>query len=55
VILGVWMLFLLGQSWYESTQVAPIPYSRFLEYQQEGRMSDLVIGSDEIMGRIVGP
>jgi len=55
VILGAWMLFLLGQLWYESTQVAPIPYSRFLEYQQQGRVSDLVIGSDEIMGRIVKP
>ena len=55
VILGVWMLFLVGQLWYESTQVAPIPYSRFLEYQQEGRVSDLVIGSDQITGRIVEP
>ena len=55
VILGAWMLFLLGQLWYESTQVATIPYSRFLEYQQQGRVSDLVIGSDEIMGRIVKP
>jgi len=49
------MLFLLGQFWYESTQVAPIPYSRFLQYQREGRVSDLVIGSDQITGRIVKP
>jgi cell division protease FtsH len=55
VILGIWMLFLLGQLWYGSTQVASIPYSRFLEYQQEGRVSDLVIGSNQIMGRIVEP
>jgi cell division protease FtsH len=55
VTLGAWMLFLLGQAWYESTQVAPIPYSRFLEYQQQGRVSDLVIGRDEIMGKIVKP
>jgi cell division protease FtsH len=55
LVLGVWMLFVLGQLWYESTQVAPIPYSLFLEYQQEGRVSDLVIGSDQITGRIVGP
>ncbi len=55
VILGVWLLFLLGQLWYENTQVASIPYSRFLEYQQEGRVSDLVIGSDQITGRIVEP
>lgn len=53
--LGVWMLFLLGQRWYETSQVAPIPYSRFLEYQQEGRVSDLVVGSDQITGKIVDP
>jgi cell division protease FtsH len=55
VILGVWMVVLLGQLWYESTQVAPMPYSRFLEYQREGRVSDLVIGSSEITGRIIDP
>jgi cell division protease FtsH len=55
VMLIVWMLFLLGQLWYASTQVVPIPYSRFLEYQQEGNVSDLVIGSDQITGRIVKP
>ena len=55
VMLGVWTIFLLGQLWYESTQVAAIPYSRFLEYQQEGRVSDLVVGSDQITGRIVEP
>ena len=55
VMLGAWMLFLLGQIWYESTQVSAIPYSRFLEYQQEGRVSDLVVGSDQITGRIVEP
>jgi cell division protease FtsH len=54
-MLGVWMVFLLGQLWYQSTQVAPIPYSRFLEYQQQGRVSDLVVGSDRITGRIVEP
>jgi cell division protease FtsH len=53
--LGVWILFMLGQHWYETSQVAPIPYSRFLEYQQEGRVSDLVVGSDQITGKIVNP
>jgi cell division protease FtsH len=55
VFLGGWMLFLLGQLWYENTQVVAIPYSRFLEYQQAGRVSDLVVGSDQITGRIVEP
>jgi hypothetical protein len=36
VMLGVWMLFLMGQPWYQSTQVAAIPYSRVLAYQAGG-------------------
>ena len=55
VMLGAWMLILVGQLWYESTQVAGIPYSTFLEYQQAGRVSDLVVGSEQITGRIVEP
>jgi len=55
VILGGWTLFLLGQLWYQGTQVAAIPYSRFLEYQQKARVRDLVVGSDQITGRIVEP
>jgi cell division protease FtsH len=55
VVLGAWMLFMLGQLWYESTQVPPISYSRFLEYQREGRVRELVIGSDQITGKIVEP
>jgi cell division protease FtsH len=55
VLLGLWMLFLVGQLWFESTQVTAIPYSQFLEYQQAGRVSDLVVGSTEITGKIVDP
>mgnify|MGYP002633598347 CR=1 FL=1 len=54
-VMGVWLLLLLGQSWYASTQVQSIPYSRFLEYQREGRVADLVVGADQITGRIVDP
>jgi len=53
VILAAWALFLFGQLWYENTQVVPIPYSLFLEYQREGRVSDLVIDSQQITGRLV--
>jgi cell division protease FtsH len=55
VILAVWVAFLLSDLWYENTQVASIPYSQFLEYQQEGRVSDLVIGREQITGQIVEP
>jgi cell division protease FtsH len=55
VLLGVWALFVGWQLWYESTQVAAIPYSRFLEYQQAGRVRDLVIGGTEITGTLADP
>ena len=55
VLLAVWLLVLAAQFWYESTQVATIPYSRFLEYQQKGRVRDLVVGSDQIAGTLAPP
>ncbi len=55
VVLGVWLLVLLGQSWYENTQVAAISYSRFLQYRNNGRVTDLVIGTDRITGTILNP
>jgi cell division protease FtsH len=54
-MLAVWMLVLVAQFWRESTQVAAIPYSTFLDYQQAGRVGDLVVGSDQITGSIVEP
>ena len=55
LMLAVWMLVLVAQFWRESTQVAAIPYSTFLDYQQAGRVGDLVVGSDQITGSIVEP
>ena len=55
LMMGVWLLIILGQSWYEHTQVATIPYSQFLAYQQDGRVTDLVIGREQITGRIDAP
>jgi len=55
VILGLWLVLLGWQVWYSQTQVETIPYSRFLEYQREGRVGDLVVGSQQITGRILDP
>ncbi len=55
IMLGVWLLVLLGQSWYENTQVATIPYSRFLQYRSNERVTDLVIGAERITGTILNP
>jgi len=55
LIFAAGSLVLLGQLWIASAQVETIPYSRFLEYQREGRVADLTIGQDEISGRVVEP
>lgn len=51
----LWLLLLLGQLWYVGGQVQSIPYSQFLEYQRAGRVADLVIGPNQITGRLVDP
>ena len=55
LLVAVWLVFLFGQIWFENTQVATIPYSRFLEYQKEGRIRDLKVGADRISGSIISP
>jgi cell division protease FtsH len=55
LVLAGWLLLLLGQLWYSSTQIEPIPYSRFLAYQKEGRVSELVISREQITGTLVDP
>jgi cell division protease FtsH len=51
----MWLLILGGQLWYESREVETIPYSRFLEYEESGRITDLKISGDGIAGRLVDP
>jgi cell division protease FtsH len=51
----IWLLVLAGLQWYDARTVSTIPYSRFLEYQQEGRVADLTISSGRISGRVINP
>ncbi len=55
VLLLLWLALLLGQAWYDATQITTIPYSQFLEYQRLGRVSDLTIQSDQITGKLENP
>jgi cell division protease FtsH len=55
LLLTVWLVIVVGQLWFENTQIATIPYSQFLEYQKEGRISELQVGSERISGTIVNP
>jgi len=54
-LLGVWLIFIVGQLWFDRTQVATIPYSQFLEYEKEGRIRDLQVSSQRISGSLVSP
>jgi len=54
-ILAASLLFLAAQAWYAESQIARIPYSQFLEYQREGRVDDLAIGSEQITGTLLDP
>ena len=53
LLVGVWLLFMVGQFWFDNAQVKTIPYSQFLEYQKEGRIRDLQVSSERISGSIV--
>jgi cell division protease FtsH len=55
LLAGVWLLFMVGQLWFDNAQVKTIPYSQFLEYQKEGRIRDLQVSSERISGSIVSP
>ena len=55
LLMAGWLLVMLGQAWYETTQVATIPYSEFLAYQRDGRVAELTIGSESISGQLLEP
>ena len=54
-ILALWLAFLIGQLWWSSTQIATIPYSEFLELHRAGKVSELKVGSQAIVGRYTEP
>ncbi len=54
-LLAIWFVFLAGQLWWSSTQIATIPYSEFLELHHAGKVSDLEVGSEIIAGRFTEP
>ncbi len=55
ILIGVWFLFLAGQYWFDTTKISTIPYSQFLEYQKEGRIRDLEVSSQRIVGSLTDP
>lgn len=55
LILAIWMFFVLHGLWSEMRDVQRVNYSEFLKAVDQGRVSDLMISSKEIIGEIKQP
>ncbi|HLU76994.1 MAG TPA: ATP-dependent zinc metalloprotease FtsH [Burkholderiales bacterium] len=54
--IGAFVLLLLFQSWWTTSQnVETIPYSDFIAYLEQGRIAELQVTSDRIVGRLHQP
>jgi cell division protease FtsH len=54
-VMAAWLVFVLGQTWWDNSQVATIPYSEFLALERAGELQDLSVGSEVITGRYREP
>ena len=54
-VMAAWLVFVLGQTWWDSSQVATIPYSEFLALERAGELEELSVGSEVITGRFREP
>jgi cell division protease FtsH len=55
VIAALWLVLLIGQAWYQNTQIVTIPYSKFVSLQREGGVADLRVSREVITGRLLEP
>jgi cell division protease FtsH len=49
------LLWMLWSNWTQNRGVAEIPYSRFQQYLEDGRVQELVVGSGEVSGKLKDP
>jgi cell division protease FtsH len=49
------MLWMLWSNWTQNRNVAEIPYSRFQQYLEDGRVEQLVVGAGEVSGKLKNP
>jgi cell division protease FtsH len=55
VLIVTMLLWTLWSQWTESRDVAEIPYSRFQQYLEDGRVTELLVGSGEVRGKLKDP
>ncbi|MCW0182532.1 MAG: ATP-dependent metallopeptidase FtsH/Yme1/Tma family protein, partial [Zavarzinia sp.] len=55
ILLAVFGIFMLRDLWVQSQTVEAIPYSRFEQLLDDGKLRDLVIGKDYIRGEFTAP
>ena len=54
--IGAFLLLMLFQSWWTTSRsVEAIPYSDFLTYLEQGRITELQVTRDRIVGRLNQP
>jgi cell division protease FtsH len=55
VVIGIWMVLILQNLIFTMTQVRTLPYSQFLQYLKDGRITEVAVGEDRIEGRMADP
>lgn len=55
VVLALFGVVLLRDWWVQSQTIAPIPYSQFEDYLDQGLIKDVVVGSDRVRGTFTMP
>jgi len=55
IFLAILGVFLLRDLWVQSQTIEPIPYSRFEKYVDDGKLKNVVIGSEYIRGEFTDP
>ena len=52
VLLGIWAVLILHNALFSALSIRNIPYSEFLDYLKQGKLSEVAITSNQIQGRL---
>ncbi|WP_375565819.1 ATP-dependent zinc metalloprotease FtsH [Oceaniradius stylonematis] len=55
IVLAIFGVVLLRDLWVQSQAIAPIPYSQFEDYLDEGLIDEVVVGSEYVRGTFTMP
>ncbi len=55
VLIGIWLVLILQNIIFSMTQIRTVPYSQFLKYLKDGRITEVSVSPDRIEGRMADP